>query len=287
MDKTHQSVLKEEVIDLLKIKKNENYIDCTAGEGGHSKEILKKNGPEGEVLAFEWDKKMYKRLKAEDYERLRLVNKSYVFLKETVEKLNFKPVSGVLLDLGMSTWHIKKSKKGFTFQKEEPLDMRYNNDTLLTAADIINKWNKKNIEKIIKDYSDEKYAKEIATEIVNNRPLKTTTDLVEVIKKAVPKNYQNGKINPATRTFQALRITVNAELSNLKEVLPQSFKVLKSGGRIVVISFHYLEDKEVEKFFKKKEGLKIINKKPITPNEEELAQNPSSRSALLRVAEKI
>jgi 16S rRNA (cytosine1402-N4)-methyltransferase len=287
MKKAHKSVLKKEVIDLLKIEKNTNFIDCTAGEGGHSKEVLKRNGPKGEVLAFEWDKKMYKRLKEEEInERLKLVNKSYVFLEETVKKLNFKPVSGVLLDLGMSTWHIKKSKKGFTFQSEEPLDMRYNSDLLLTAADIVNKWKEQSIEKIIKDYSDERYAKEIAAEIVKSRPLKTTTDLVEAVKRAVPDNYQKGKINPATRTFQALRITVNAELNNLKEVLPQSFKVLKPGGRIVVISFHYLEDKEVEKFFKEKEGLKIINKNPITPTEEELVKNPSSRSALLRVAEK-
>lgn len=286
MKKTHIPVLKEEVIDYLQIEKNKNYVDCTVGEGGHAKEILKRNVPEGKVLGFEWDSKMYKRLKEENIERLELFNKSYVFLKRIVENNNFGPVSGLLLDLGMSTWHIKESGKGFTFQEDEPLDMRYNTDTLLTAKDIVNKWKKKDIKKIIEDYSDERYAEEITEKIVFERPLETTKDLVQVIKKALPKSYKRGKIHPATRTFQALRITVNAEINNIKEVLPQASEVVESGGRIVVISFHYLEDEEVEKFFKNRKELRVVTKKPVTPSGKEVAKNPSSRSALLRVAEK-
>ncbi|MGM0439348.1 MAG: 16S rRNA (cytosine(1402)-N(4))-methyltransferase RsmH [Patescibacteria group bacterium] len=285
MEKAHTTVLKEKAVDLLEVDSNENFIDCTAGEGGHSKEILKRNGPNGKVLGFEWDRHMYDRLKKENIDRLELINKSYVFLKEVVENNNFKPVSGVLLDLGMSTWHIKESGKGFTFQEEEPLDMRYNTDSLLTAKEVVNHWKEDNLAKIIRDYSDERYSKEIAKEIVRSRPLETTKDLVKAIRRAVPNDYEKGRIHPATRTFQAIRIVVNAELNNLKEVLPQAFDVLEPGGRIVVISFHYLEDEEVERFFTKKEGLEVV--KTVTPSDQEVTENPSSRSAILRVAKKI
>ncbi len=284
MKKTHKTVLKNEVVDLLNVDSNQNFIDCTAGEGGHSREILKRNGPEGEVLAFEWDRKMYERLKREKTDRLNLINKSYVFLREVVEEMDFGPVSGVLFDLGMSTWHIKESGKGFTFQDDEPLDMRYNTESLLTAEEVVNHWKEDNLEKIITDYSDERYAKEIVEEIVRSRPLKTTKDLVAAVKRAVPGDYERGRIHPATRTFQAIRIVVNAELNNLREALPQAFDVLEPGGRIVVISFHYLEDEEVESFFNNKEGLKQIEK--ITPSNQEVTTNPSSRSAILRVVEK-
>lgn len=285
MEKAHTTVLKKEAVDLLKVSPNQNFIDCTAGEGGHSREILKRNGPKGEVLAFEWDRRMYERLKKERIDRLKLINKSYVFLREVVKKRDFGPVYGVLFDLGMSTWHIKESGKGFTFQEDEPLDMRYNTESLLTAKEVVNHWKEGNLGKIISDYSDERYAKKIAQEIVRSRPLETTGDLVAAIKRAVPADYEKGRIHPATRTFQALRIVVNAELNNLREALPQAFEVLETGGKIVVISFHYLEDEEVEKFFKKKEGLKVV--KTVTPADREVAKNPSSRSAILRVAKKI
>ncbi len=285
MKKFHKTVFKKKAVDLLKVKANQNFIDCTAGEGGHVEEIIKRNGPEGEVLAFEWDKKMYERLLPEVSERVHLVNKSYIFLEETVDSLDFGPVSGIILDLGMSTWHIKKSGRGFSFQKDEPLDMRYDSNLLLTAEEIINNWKKKDIEKIIRDYSDERYAKEIAEEIIRSRPLKTTGQLVEVIKRCTPENYEQGRIHPATRTFQALRITVNAEINNLKEVLPQASRILEKEGKIVVISFHYLEDEEVENFIKKAEGIREVKK--VTPSERDIVKNPSSRSAILRVLKKV
>ena len=285
MKKAHTTVLKREAVDLLNVDSNQNFIDCTAGEGGHSREILKRNGPSGRVLAFEWDSKMYERLKKEGIERMDLVNKSYVFLREVVKERDFGPVSGILFDLGMSTWHIKESGKGFTFQEDEPLDMRYNTESLLTAKEVVNHWKEGNLERVISDYSDERYSEKIAKEIVRSRPLETTGDLVAAIKRAVPDNYEKGRIHPATRTFQSLRIVVNAELNNLREALPQAFEVLETGGKIVVISFHYLEDEEVEKFFKNKEGLEVV--KTVTPSDREVTNNPSSRSAILRVAKKI
>ncbi len=285
MDKVHRTVLKKEAVDLLNVKNNRHFVDCTVGEGGHTEEILKRNGPRGKVLGFEWDKRMYERVRNRNLERLDLVNESYVFLKKTVEEKGFGPISGILLDLGMSTWHIKKSKKGFSFQGDEPLDMRYNTDSLLTAREIVNEWKKENLIKLIKNYSNERYAEKIVNRIIKSRPLKSTKELVEAIKKSVPDNYEKGRIHPATRTFQALRIAVNAEVQNLKEVLPQAFEVLKPGGKIVVISFHHLEGEEVENFFKKEEGLLSVAE--VTPSKEEIKKNPSARSAVLRVAEKI
>ncbi len=284
MQKSHKTVLKKEAVDLLNVEENKNFIDCTVGEGGHTEEILRRNGPKGKVLGFEWDKKMHERMKKEKIERLELVNESYVFLQEVVKEKGFSSVSGVMLDLGMSTWHIEKSGRGFSFQRDEPLDMRYDEKSLLTAKDIVNNWKKGDLIKIIKDYSGERYAGEIADQIIKSRPLETTGGLVEAIKRAVSKDYEKGRIHPATRTFQALRIVVNAELDNLKAVLPQAFNVLEPGGRIVVISFHNLEGEEVEKFFKSREGLKVV--KSVTPSDEEVAENPSSRSAILKVAEK-
>ncbi len=284
MKKAHTTVLKKEAVELLNVEPNQDFIDCTAGEGGHSREILKRNGPNGKVLAFEWDSRMYERLADQNIDRLKLINKSYVFLKEVVQDLGINP-AGVLLDLGMSTWHIKESGKGFTFQEDEPLDMRYNRESLLTAKEVVNHWKEGDLTNIIQKYSDEKYAKKIAMEVIRSRPLETTGDLVKAIRRAVPKNYERGRIHPATRTFQALRIVVNAELNNLREVLPQAFDVLEIGGRIVVISFHYLEDEEVERYFKKQEGLEVVKK--VTPSDREVARNPSSRSAILRVAKKI
>jgi 16S rRNA (cytosine1402-N4)-methyltransferase len=300
----HLPVLKEEVIKYLDPKPNENFIDATLGLGGHTKEILKRNGPEGKVLGIEIDQKILKCLRPDlkrelEKGRLILVNDSYVNLKKIVEKYNFKPVKGILFDLGISSWHLEESGRGFTFQRNEPLIMRYElgirnyelgGSDNLTAERIINEWPEKEIEKILREYGQERFAKRIAKEIVETRkkaPIKTTFQLVEIIKKAIPKRYQRQRIHPATRTFQALRIAVNDELENLKKVLPQTLEVLEKGGKIVIISFHSLEDRIIKNFFKeeKQKGrLKIITKKPIRPHIQEIQKNPRSRSAKLRVA---
>ena len=221
--------------------------------------------------------------------RLILVCDNFSNLKEIVKKNKFTKVHGILFDLGMSSWHLDESGRGFSFQKREPLDMRYNSQAHLTAERIVNYWSKFDIEKILKEYGEEKFAHQIAKRIIEERKLrsiKNTLQLVEIIKKAVPKRYLYGKLHPATRTFQALRITVNDELNNLERALPQAQELLKTGGRMIVISFHSLEDRIIKNFFKS-ESLKILTKKPVTPSIKEIKINPRSRSAKLRAALKI
>ena len=312
----HTPVLQKEVLQYLDPKPNENFVDATIGEGGHAEIILKKNGPEGKVLGIEQDIEQVKnckdRLKKFE-DRLILVNDSYINLQEIVKKSNFGPVNpvksakggvakpqfnrvnGILFDLGMSTWHLEKSGRGFSFQKDESLDMRYNPEiNSKTGEKIINEYSEKEIEKILREFGEERFARRIAREIIKERkrePIKTTFHLVEVIKKAVPMQagHQYRKIHFATRTFQALRIAVNDELDNLKNVLPQAIEILAKEGVIVVISFHSLEDRIVKNFFKtesKKKLLKILTKKPIKADSEEIKINRRSRSAKLRACQK-
>jgi len=233
----HLPVLKKEVLEILDSKDNENFIDATFGEGGHAKAILEKT--RGRVLAIEVDSDVFKKIIPT--ERLTVVNDSYVNLKQIVEKNNFKPVNGILFDLGMSSWHIDESGRGFSFLKDEPLDMRFNVSQSLTAEKIVNEWSEDQIENILKEYGEERLAKVIASRIIKARPIKTTFEL----KRLIP-----GKTKPA-RTFQALRIAVNDELNNLKTGLEQSTEVLEKGGRLAVISFHSLEDRIVKNFLKK------------------------------------
>ncbi len=303
----HVPVLQKEVLECLGPKPNQNFIDCTVGEGGHSLAILKKNAPKGKVLGVEWDLEIYQNLWKQDFHgletRLVLANDSFVNLKEIVKREDFKDVSGILFDLGMSSWHLEKSGRGFSFRKNEPLDMRYNPQNPLTAEKILNFWSKPAIEKILREYGEERFSKRIAEKIIEFRklkPIKTTFQLVEIIKKAIPVWYQHKKIHFATRTFQSLRIAVNDELKNLQIALPQATEILEPGGRLAVISFHSLEDKIVKNFYRSRTGaqaelgrvegglesmdLKILTKKAIRPTKEEIINNPRSRSARLRAA---
>jgi len=270
----HIPVLQKEVLEYLDPKPNENFIDATFGLGGHSKEILKRNGPKGKVLGIEADPEILNCLKPEikHYKRLVLINDSYINLKEIVKRYKFDPVQGILFDLGMSSWHLEESGRGFSFQRNEPLDMRFNPEiNPLTAQEIINHWPEKEIEKILKEYGEERFARRIARKIVENRkrePIKTTFQLVEIL----------GGRHFARRTFQALRITVNDELENLKKALPQALEILEEGGRLAVISFHSLEDRIAKNFLKGK---------VIRPTIEEIQKNPRSRSARLRIAIKL
>ena len=291
----HIPVLEKEVLEYLDPKPNENFIDCTLGNGGHSLAILEKISPNGKVLGIDSDSEQIKRIRNQELEKkLILVCDNFVNLKEIVEKYKFKPVQGILFDLGMSSWHLEESGRGFSFLRNESLDMRYNPESrTLTAEEIINSCPEQEIDKILKEYGEEKFSKKIAEEIVNSRklkPIKTTFQLVEIIKKAVPNRYQHKKINPATRTFQALRIAVNNELANLEKALPAALEILTSEGKLAVISFHSLEDRIAKNFFKNQAGkglIKILTKKPIRPLEKEIKINPRSRSAKLRVAIKI
>ena len=285
----HIPVLLKEVLRYLDPKPNENFIDCTFGFGGHSLAILKKNKPNGKVLGIELDKKELTQIKPQ--ERLTLIQGNFSDLKEIVEKNNSYPISGVLFDLGLSSWQIEKSGRGFTFQKNEPLDMRFE-DSQLTAGEIINNWPEKELENIFKEYGNERYARQIAKDIYQKRQrqkILTTKRLIEIIQGAVPRRYLYARIHFATRVFQALRIAVNDELNNLKKALPQAIEILEPKGRISVISFHSLEDKIVKNFFRDKAKgnlLKILTKKPIRPSLEEIKFNPRSRSARLRAAMK-
>lgn len=282
----HTPVLQKEVLEYLNPKANENFVDCTLGFGGHSLAVLQRTDPEGKVLGIEADPELCKKVLARNIERLIIVNDSYCNLKKIVEEKKFGPLHGILLDLGLSSWHLERSGRGFTFQKQEPLDMRYRDDTPLRAETIVNSWSRGDIEKILKEYGQERFASRIAKKIVGvrgSRKIENTFQLVEIINKAVPASYRRGRINPATRTFQALRIAVNDELNNLRKVLPQTVDILSQGGRLVVISFHSLEDRIVKNFLKENK-LKILTKSPVTPGEEEIRANPSSRSAKLRAA---
>ena len=282
----HIPVLQKEVLQYLDPKPNENFIDATIDGGGHTAAILEKIKPNGKVLGIEIDPEIYQKLKSKNLDRLVLTNDSYVNLKSILEKNHFRPVNGILFDLGMSSWHLEESGRGFTFMKDEPLDMRYSLENNLTAEKIINNYSQEEIEKILKEYGEERFARRIAKRIIKERPIKTTLQLVEIIKRVVPGRT---KINPATRTFQALRIAVNDELNNLRKVLPQTIEVLAPGGKIVIISFHSLEDRIVKNFFReeaRKGPLRILTKKPVRPSKEEIKINPRSRSAKLRAAMK-
>lgn len=285
----HIPVLTKEVLEFLNPNPGGNFIDCTLGQGGHAKLILEKTGPSGKLLGIDCDQKQINISKnnlANFKDRLILENNSYSNLEEIVKKNNFKQVNGILLDIGMSSYHPEASGRGFSFLKDEPLDMRYDPiNNSLTAYQIVNTWPEEDIGSILKDYGEEKFSRRIAREIINQRKIKkieTTAELVEVIGKVV---RLGGKIHFATRTFQALRIAVNQELDNLKKVLPQVINILEPGGRLVVISFHSLEDRIVKNYFrdKKKENkVEILTKKPITATLDEERENPRSRSAKLR-----
>jgi len=292
----HVPVFLKEVIDYLNPQVNKNFIDATAGEGGHGLAILKKNSPDGKLLGIEIDFGVYENLKknmAEMVERVVLVNDSYINLEKIVEKNDFKLVYGILFDLGMCSWHLDASGKGFSYLKDEPLDMRFDSESDLTAAEIINTWDIKKIEEILREFGEEKYVHRISLAIKEARKKERiigTQQLVDILKRTLPKHYDNRKIHFATRTFQALRIAVNNELQTIEEGLEQAIKILEPNGRIVVISFHSLEDRIVKNIFREKAKigeLNILTKKPITPCLEEIKNNSRSRSAKLRAAEKV
>lgn len=293
----HKPVLLKEVLRYSDPKPGENFIDCTIGFGGHTLAILEKNKPDGKVLGIEQNKETLKQLKQNvNSDRIILAQENFADLKKIVEQLDVSKYQnikfhGVLFDLGLSSWQIEKSGRGFSFLKDEPLDMRFG-DSRLKAGEIINQRPKKELEIIFREYGGERYAGRIAEKIARERQkqkIATTGQLVEVIRQAVPRPCLYNRIHFATRVFQALRITVNDELNNLSQALPQALEIIEPTGRIVVISFHSLEDRIVKNFFReqaKNGNLKILTKKPTRPSREEIKLNPRSRSARLRAAVK-
>lgn len=289
----HNPVLIREVIECLNPRPDENFVDCTLGFAGHSKAILERIKPNGRVLGIEWDNEVCEKTGKDGIERLIVINDSYANLKEIVERNDFCPVDGILLDLGISSWDLEESGRGFSFQRDEPLDMRYGKSRDLTAREIVNKWTEEELAEIIREYGQERFARNIAKNIIDTRrkqPVETTFQLVEVIRKSFPRGYKFGRQHFATKTFQALRIAVNDELENLKAVMPQAMEILARGGRLAIISFHSSEDRLVKNFLRnrqKQNSLRILTKKPVVASSAEIKENPRARSAKLRSAIKL
>ncbi len=288
----HIPVLTKEVLQYLNPRPNENFIDGTIGNAGHANLILEKTAPFGKLVGIDEDAQqiVHARRATEKFnERIILVNDSYANIQEIVGRVRVQPVHGILLDLGYSSWHVDESGKGFSFQKNEPLDMRYGKGEL-TAEKIINEWPERELEKVIREYGEERFSKKIAQSIVRQRKIQkiqSTLELVKILEDAVGNKYRGERIHYATRTFQALRIAVNGELDNLQQFLPQAIEILAQGGRLGIISFHSLEDRIVKNFFKNQQNIQILTNKPVIASDEEIASNPRARSAKLRAIQKI
>lgn len=293
----HKTVLLHESIEKLNLKPGAIYFDGTLGGAGHSSKVCSDFGGTVRIIATDMDSLAISNAK----EKLSgfgckadLILSNYRHIDTVLTNLGVEKVDGILFDLGLSSDQLDASGRGFTFRNDEPLFMTFSADEQkVNAKVILNNWQEETIADILYGYSDERYSRRIARAIVEARKLKpidTTFQLVEIIRNAVPKAYQRGKTHFATKTFQALRIAVNDEITALKEGMSKGWSFLKNGGRMAIISFHSVEDREVKNFFRDKvksgEG-KHINKKPIIPTDEEIQQNPRSRSAKLRVIEKI
>ncbi|HHV76964.1 MAG TPA: 16S rRNA (cytosine(1402)-N(4))-methyltransferase RsmH [Syntrophothermus lipocalidus] len=306
----HVPVLLEEAVSMLALQPDGVYVDCTVGGGGHLACLVQKLGEKATIIGIDKDAKALEEARkklADVSSKLILIHGDFRRLQVILKMHGISEIHGIVLDLGVSSFQLDDASRGFSYQEEGPLDMRMNTDQQLSAWHLVNEWSEERLALIIRELGEERYARRIAREIVRERqlrPINTTFELVEVIKRAVPAQAKKDK-HPARRTFQALRIAVNEELEALEEVLPQAVEVLASEGRIAVITFHSLEDRIVKTFFKRESlgclcppdqpvctcnhraRLKIVTKRPITPTEAELARNPRSRSAKLRIAEKI
>jgi len=309
MDFKHIPVLLEEVIESLKIKSDGIYVDCTLGGAGHSSEIIKRLSPKGLLIGIDQDMNAINAAKErlKEYENVLFVHNNFYNIDSILREEGIDKVDGILMDLGVSSHQLDTAERGFSYMKDAPLDMRMNKEESFSAYNVINDYSAEELYKIIKEYGEEKFAKKIAGLIVKERsvkPINSTFELVEIIRKAIPVKFQqNG--HPAKKTFQAIRIEVNRELLILNKALEDSVDRLKTGGRLSVITFHSLEDRIVKVKFKslekpctcpsefpvcicnKKPLINIVNKKPIEASEEELKLNSRSKSAKLRIVEKL
>lgn len=290
---SHTPVLPEETIEALAVQPGGRYIDCTLDGGGHAAAILENSSPGGQLLGIDADPQAIKlaKSKLEAYSSSTvLVNQNFVDLRAICAKHNFSPVHGILFDLGLSSAQLNGDGRGFSFRHDAPLDMRLNPDQPVTAADIVNTLPEAKLAQLIKTYGEESRSSQIARYIVRQRPINTTFELAEIVEQAT--GGRRGRLHPATRTFLALRIAVNQELDHLESALEQAVGLLGLGGRLVVISYHSLEDRIAKQFMHQEASgetarLKLVNKKVITPSLAEIQFNPRSRSAKLRAAERI
>lgn len=299
----HYTVMKNEAVDALNCRDGLVYVDCTLGGGGHSELILQRISPNGRLIAFDVDDDAIRASKErlKDYKNITIVKESYTNIKKVLSDLGIEKITGgVLFDLGASYHQLTKQERGFSFSKEAPLDMRFNQDSDFSAYDVVNYYSEDDLVRIFSEYGEERFSKRIAKAIVEERKkkkLETTTELADLIVRVTPKI--KSKIHPATRVFQAIRIEVNHELQNVKNTLEDVLKLSDVGVIISVISFHSLEDRVVKQVFKYHSQrchcnemickcpppkLELVNKKPIMASDEEIKQNPPSRSAKLRIA---
>lgn len=305
-DSPHLPVLYKEIIHALQPKQGGRYVDGTLGAGGHARGILEACAPDGQLLGLDVDPQALAiaRKNLAPYEhRIHLAQASYTTLTTQLQQLGWSEVDGIVLDLGASSMQFDTAERGFSFMQDAPLDMRFGPHATQTAADIVNSYPERELADLIYEFGEERDSRKIARAIVDKRPLHTTRELVAAIEAVSPR--RGARVHPATRTFQALRIAVNDELSSIREALPQAVAALGSKGRLAVISFHSLEDRIVKEFFReqskdlvnppyeqlyeveRKAIIKEVNRKPITPSDEETKNNSRARSAKLRIAEKI
>lgn len=310
MEFNHIPVLLKECIECLNIKEGGVYVDGTLGGGGHSLRILERLNGTGKLIGIDRDKEALSHTskKLSEYSNVIYVNDKHENIKEILSSLDVCGVDGILLDLGVSSYQLDEPTRGFSYMHDAPLDMRMNKDDDFSAYDVVNRYSEEKLANIFFEYGEEKYSKAIARKIVEKRKennINTTFELVDIIKSAIPAKARNEKQHPAKRVFQAIRIEVNGELIDLENAVDDAVMSLKPGGRMLVITFHSLEDRIVKKTFERLQGKctcppdfpkcicgyksygKVITKKPIVSEEQELKENPRARSAKLRVFERI
>lgn len=302
----HRPVLYQETIEYLAPSSSGRYLDCTAGAGGHSFGILESSSPDGQLIAIDLDP-IAIQLTTETLspfgERATVVHDSYLNTARILQRKGWDKVDGIVLDLGVSSMQLDQVERGFSFRAEAPLDMRFDPTRGQTAADLVNNLDEKELADLIWRYGEERFSRRIARKIVQKRPVLTTTQLAEAVRSAF--GGAHSRIDPATRTFQAIRIAVNDELRTIEEAIPSLIELLNSKGRLAVISFHSLEDRIVKQAFRREStdcicppeqpictcghiaSIKVLTPRPISPSEKEVEENPRARSAKLRVAEKI
>ena len=306
----HTSVLLEETVDGLNVRPDGIYVDGTLGGGGHAYEVCSRLGSKGRFIGIDQDEAAIEAAGARlsDFgERVTIVRSNYCDMKLRLQELGIDKVDGIVLDLGVSSYQLDTAERGFSYRVDAPLDMRMDRRQKMTAKDIVNDYSEMDLFRIIRDYGEDKFAKNIAKHIVMERekgPIETTGQLIEIIKRAIPMKFQKTAGHPAKRTFQAIRIELNRELEVLRDTLDDMIELLNTDGRICIITFHSLEDRIVKSIFKRNEDPctcpshfpvcvcgnepkgKVITRKPILPSDGELEENSRSKSAKLRIFER-
>ncbi len=310
MEFKHFSVMLEECIEMLDIKEDGIYVDCTLGGAGHSKKILKKLSPKGRLIGIDQDLDALKaaKQKLKDFNNVTYVHNNFYNIKDILESLGIEKVDGILMDLGVSSYQLDQGERGFSYMKEAALDMRMNREEAFSAYNVVNEYSEDELFRILRDFGEEKFSRRIASRIVEKRkvkPVETTLELVKIIDECIPAKFKREGGHPAKRTFQGIRIEVNSELSILDRAIGDGIEALNKDGVMAIITFHSLEDRIVKNKFRdlvdpckcpkdlpmcvcgKKPIIKLINKKPIEATKEELDNNSRSKSAKLRGCKKI